>query len=261
MEPGDIAAHIPVLPLPWRDVRHQPLRDFVFASDLQSAPQYSPYVVLPLGFGAFFNHSFEPNVCFWSVASSCFFMFFSIFFFSIPLPPKRNTHCLVAPCGCKCVCFPFLLVSKQFETCLLPKLAPSNASYLSTTSIIHFHPQTLGQPKTISNNSHVSGRSGSPGYRPGLYRYDRLALPSGRGVPGGRGTGWGAAAGLRRSLLVRALARRTKRRSPRAPVELERVLRKKEGRERDFFFWKLDGLSSWWMLMVTLRYWIIDNQS
>ena len=93
-------------------------------------------------------------------------------FFHIPLP-KKNTHCLVAPCGCKCVYFPFLLVSKQFETCLLPKLAPSNASYLSTTSIIPFHPQTLGQQKTIcSNNSHVSGRSGSPRYCPGLYRYD-----------------------------------------------------------------------------------------
>eukprot|EP00435_Cladocopium_sp_Y103_P017417 s2926_g4.t1 len=64
MGPGDIAEHIPVLPLPWGDVRHQPLRDFVFASDLQRPrPSSSPYVVLPLGFGAFFNHSFEPNVC------------------------------------------------------------------------------------------------------------------------------------------------------------------------------------------------------
>ena len=145
MEPGDIAAHIPVLPLPWGDVRHQPLRDFVFASDLQSAPQYSPYVVLPLGFGAFFNHSFEPNVCFWLVVST--------YVFSIVFSSTQNTahcHCPVVSCDCVCKCVhsPSFPVSFSTVFVIHLRLADFWAKHIQTSSKKYL-------------NSHLSGALGS----------------------------------------------------------------------------------------------------
>ena len=62
MAAGEIAEHIPVLPLLWKDVHHQVLRDYVFASEIIHGTN-TPYVVLPLGFGALYNHSKQPNVC------------------------------------------------------------------------------------------------------------------------------------------------------------------------------------------------------
>jgi len=62
MAAGEVIEHVPVLPLLWADVCQVPLlRDLVFASDFVTK-NGSAYVNLPLGSGAFYNHSSEPNV-------------------------------------------------------------------------------------------------------------------------------------------------------------------------------------------------------
>lgn len=66
IRPGEVVDLAPMLPVAHKEIRHSPLRDYVYQSDFQAS---TDVVLLPLGLGGLYNHSHSGASAFGSRSS------------------------------------------------------------------------------------------------------------------------------------------------------------------------------------------------